>query len=31
MDVTKLLEADHRQVEELFAAIEAAEGATERR
>ena len=26
MDVTKLLEADHRQVEELFAAIEAAEG-----
>ena len=27
MDVTKLLEADHRQVEDLFAAIEAAEGA----
>jgi hemerythrin superfamily protein len=26
MDVTKLLEADHRQVEELFTAIEAAEG-----
>ena len=27
MDVTKLLEADHRQVEELFTAIEGAEGA----
>ena len=27
MDVTKLLEADHRQVEELFTAIESAEGA----
>ena len=26
MDVTKLLEADHRKVEELFAAIKAAEG-----
>jgi hemerythrin superfamily protein len=27
MDVTKMLEADHRQVEELFSQIEAAEGA----
>jgi iron-sulfur cluster repair protein YtfE (RIC family) len=26
MDVTKLLEADHRKVEELFSAIESAEG-----
>lgn len=26
MDVTKMLEADHRQVEDLFARIEAAEG-----
>ena len=26
MDVTKMLESDHRQVEDLFASIEAAEG-----
>jgi hypothetical protein len=27
MDVTRLLESDHRQVEDLFARIEKAEGA----